>query len=534
MCNSQNVDVIIKRFLLVLSNTYDHFQRQQLVDKICELAERHACSVRLIRRFAPEPSWYINTMTQVFAFGGRQVKASMEANLIRLLSESQGDPSMDRELRCLAVNQLYPLVLDPLAPENLIRVATWIFGEYGHLSSDPTLGQLVELMGDIWHRPALSVETKSYLLTAFMKISAQTQTIPNIASVMVRECMKSHDTELVQQAMEFREMCKSGASVFLAAIPSKQENRLVVDKELHFLDTYVMQERLSGAKDYEERDLSDEEDEKDSGLKTEAYEAPEPAKPAAKPAEPQEKQPRRDSGFIDFSTVTGSFGFKPAAPASKPAAPTVADLFGGMQSTVESSQPEEDFLGSSEPANEPEPEPEPEAEPEAEAEPEPDPRALEAAALFGGLTSSKPAKARRNSKPIALQPANPLFAAPQSTGFFKPSTPASKPAPAPIDVPAQAPAPAPAAAPAQASAPADDLFSGMNQPQEEMFDMMDFKAPEAPALPVIDMTQCKLSAAYKIFTKDPAGELTVASQDDHVHTAYQLIYRVVARANRDV
>ena len=522
MCNSQNVDVIIKRFLLVLSNTYDHFQRQQLVDKICELAERHTCSVRLICRFAPEPSWYINTMTQVFAFGGRQVKASMEANLIRLLSESQGDPSMDRELRCLAVNQLYPLVLDPLAPENLIRVATWIFGEYGHLSSDPTLGQLVELMGDIWHRPALSVETKSYLLTAFMKISAQTQTIPNIASVMVRECMKSHDTELVQQAMEFREMCKSGASVFLAAIPSKQENRLVVDKELHFLDTYVMQERLSGAKDYEERDLSDEEDEKDSGLKTEAYEAPEPAKPAAKPAEPQEKQPRRDSGFIDFSTVTGSFGFKPAAPASKPAAPTVADLFGGMQSTAESSQPEEAFLGSSEPANEPEPEP--------ELEPEPDPRALEAAALFGGLTSSKPAKARRNSKPIALQPANPLFAAPQSTGFFKPSTPASKPAPAPIDVPAQAPA----AAPAQASAPADDLFSGMNQPQEEMFDMMDFKAPEAPALPVIDMTQCKLSAAYKIFTKDPAGELTVASQDDHVHTAYQLIYRVVARANRDV
>ena len=469
-------------------------------------------------------------MTQVFAFGGRQVKASMEANLIRLLSESQGDPSMDRQLRCLAVSQLYPLVLDPLAPENLIRVATWIFGEYGHLSSDPTLGQLVELMGDIWHRPALSVETKSYLITAFMKISAQTQTIPNIASVMVRECMKSHDTELVQQAMEFREMCKSGASVFLAAIPSKQESRLVVDKELHFLDTYVMQERLSGAKDYEERDLSDEEDEKDSGLKTEAYEAPEPARPSSKPAEPQEKQPRRDSGFIDFSTVTGSFGFKPAAPAPKPAAPTVADLFGGLQSTAESGQPEEDFLGSSEPANEPENEPEPEPEPELEPEnePEPDPRALEAAALFGGLAPSKPAKARRDSKPIALQPANPLFAAPQSTGFFKPSTPASKPAPAPVNVPAQAPASAPA------SAPADDLFSGMNPPQEEMFDMMDFRTPEAPALPVIDMMQCRLSAAYKIFTKDPAGELTLGVHDGHVHTAYQLIYRVAARTNRDV
>lgn len=73
----------------------------------------------------------------------------------------------------------------------------------------------------------------------------------------------------------------------------------------------------------------------------------------------------------------------------------------------------------------------------------------------------------------------------------------------------------------------------MNPPQDDMFDMMDFKAPEAQTLPVIDMTQCKLSAAYKIFTKDPASELTVSSHDDHVHTAYQLIYRVAAPSNCD-
>lgn len=40
MCNSQNVDVIVKRFLVALSSTYDQFQRQSLVDYICEVAER--------------------------------------------------------------------------------------------------------------------------------------------------------------------------------------------------------------------------------------------------------------------------------------------------------------------------------------------------------------------------------------------------------------------------------------------------------------------------------------------------------------
>ena len=37
MCNSQNVDIIVKRFLLALSSTYDQFQRQSLIDRILSL-----------------------------------------------------------------------------------------------------------------------------------------------------------------------------------------------------------------------------------------------------------------------------------------------------------------------------------------------------------------------------------------------------------------------------------------------------------------------------------------------------------------
>ena len=222
------------------------------------------------------------------------MKPEVENNLIKMLSESQGDPAVDRELRCLAISQLYPLIRDMLAPENLVRVATWIFGEYGHLSKDPSLAEIVDALAAIWHRPALSIETKSYLLSAFMKISAQTQTIPTIASVMVRECVRSHDTELVQQAMEFREMCKSGADVFLAAIPTKAEPSLFIDSELHFLDSYVMQGRLSGMKDYEEHDLSDEED---TGLKTDAYEAPPEPVPVHVPAA-ERKAELKEDGFL--------------------------------------------------------------------------------------------------------------------------------------------------------------------------------------------------------------------------------------------
>lgn len=518
MCNPQNIDIIISRFLVALSNTYDQFQRQLLVDKICDLAER----------LAPEPSWYINTMTQVFAFGGRQVKPAMEANLIRLLSDSQGDPVMDKELRCLAVKQLYPLVSDPLAPESLIRVSTWIFGEFGHLSSDPTLGQIVDLLGDIWKRPALSTETKSYLISAFMKISAQTQTIPNIASVIVRECMKSHHTELVQQAIEFREMCKSGAGVFLAAIPNKHEAGLTIDSDLHFLDSYVMQGRLSGMKDYVAPEDSDE-DEGDGGLKTDAYEAPETM--VAQATAPPKDELKKEDGFIDFSAVSGTFGFKPVVAESPKPQPSVADMFGGMESSqnadmfsgMESSQ-SADMFGGMESNT---------MEPSAENEVK-DQREMQAAALFSGVASSKPAPmkvVKKEDKKLPLQPANPLFAGVSNTGFFQPAQPAQ---PAQPSQPAQ---PVQNTEPTQA---AMDMFSGMSAPSlpaqpapvspvSPAVDMMDFNMTATTTVnEEIDMTHCKLSPTYKIFTKDPSSELVLLPHDNTVFLATNMIYRVTS------
>ena len=457
-------------------------------------------------------------MMQVFALGGRQVKPAMESNLIKLLSESQGDERVDTELRCLAVKQLYDMVVDPLAPANVLRVAIWIFGEYGHLSTDPSLSQIVDVLGDIWKRPALSSETKSYLIGAFMKISSQSQKIPTMASEIVKECMRSHDTELVQQAIEFREMCKSGAKVFLAAIPEKAEGSVIIDPEMHFLDSYVMQGRLAGMKDYEEHNLSDD-DEKTDGLITEAYEAP-PEPVPSRVAAP-EKELKKEDGFIDFSAVKGTFGFqpveppKPATPAVSEAAPeaveepqTGADLFSGMETSG-------DGLFDGMESATPEPK-----EPE-----EPDEQALEAAALFSGVggapSVAKPKRVQQRAffKPVVAQAT--VQAAPAVQPIAQ--APAVQPiAQAPAVQPAQPTAPAPVAQPTPQAEPTD-MFAAMTPSTEPMFDML----PAAPVQPkVIDMSHCRLSDTYKIFMKEPCSDVTVMNHDDHVFLAHYFIYRV--------
>ena len=442
-------------------------------------------------------------MTEVFAFGGKQVKPAVETNLIKMLSESQGDPAVDRELRCLAISQLYPLIRDMLAPENLVRVATWIFGEYGHLSKDPSLAEIVDALAAVWYRPALSTETKSYLLSAFMKISAQTQTIPTIASVMVRECVRSHDTGLVQQAMEFREMCKSGADVFLAAIPTKHDSAIIVDSELHFLDSYVMQGRLSGMKDYEEHDLSEDED---KGLKTDAYEAPPEPIPVHIPAA-ERKAELKEDGFLDFSNISGSFGLNPAPPITEPN-PTAAALFGEAEAPASATDL---FSGMETSGNDLFGGMEVKEEKEIEKSTEDQSRAKAAAALFGGIVPSAPKKTRKPVFSPAVAPANPLFAVP---------------APAPVPAPASVPASASVPVPAPTSAPELDLFSGMSSSTGgDMFELVNLNSPIPTELP-IDMLQCTLSSAYKIFQKEPSGPLSLLTHDSHLHLAWYPIYRV--------
>ena len=68
-------------------------------------------------------------------------------------------------------------------------------------------------------------------------------------------------------------------------------------------------------------------------------------------------------------------------------------------------------------------------------------------------------------------------------------------------------------------------------PSGDMFELMDLSTP-VPAEPPIDMLQCALSPAYKIFQKDPAGPLTLLCNDSHVHLAWKPIYRVCPHSSR--
>ena len=91
--NENNVQVVIDKMLDFLKTTNDEYFQIILITRVNDLAER----------FAPNPSWYIKTITQLFLAAGDVVPSNVASTVMKLLEEGQGDPDVDYKLRGEAV-----------------------------------------------------------------------------------------------------------------------------------------------------------------------------------------------------------------------------------------------------------------------------------------------------------------------------------------------------------------------------------------------------------------------------------------------
>jgi AP-4 complex subunit epsilon-1 len=76
--NGSNIEVISKKMLTTLHSSTDSYFRQNLVNRICELAER----------FAPSHQWYIDTMHVLFEFGSEYITLDVLNNYLKLVADN--------------------------------------------------------------------------------------------------------------------------------------------------------------------------------------------------------------------------------------------------------------------------------------------------------------------------------------------------------------------------------------------------------------------------------------------------------------
>lgn len=460
MTNPVNAEVVVEKLIGFLKGAQDKFLRQDLVERICQLAER----------FAPSNIWYVRTVTKVFELGGDLVKPEITHNLLRLLAEGVGEEGEDgededTELRREACEIFYDMFEKSQIPDNLLRVMFWTLGEYAYLMGVETLPDLLDVICESASAQGMRATTRGYAVSSVMKLCAQLGTLPEAAADLIDKYSSSLDADLQQKCYEFRELARDPATMRVV-LPVDASSEDLEDPDFSFLDAYVEQARAEGAPEYsppvkgesgafEDDDDEDEDIKKGATgkpkLKFDAYAKPAPPPTSFMTAEPtlsyagngassgggESGAPKLNgaSGTLNMSgvkSVWGSSGYGgtgPGAGVSSVSSVAAAKLEQAAISNAQS-PPQASLTPAYMLAATPSPAPKP-AQPAAAATP-PAPKVLTerekmAAALFGGVapdsspslsttsgSSSRPARRRPGqvetpvTAPAAPAPASPV------------------------------------------------------------------------------------------------------------------------------
>ena len=247
MTNPINVRAIVDKLLDHLKQSQDVYMRSDLVSRITQLAER----------FAPDNEWFINTLNQVFIQAGDLVKPEVAHNLLRILAEGTGEgEDADTQLRQFAVRAYFDLSEMPDLSDLVVQILSWTLGEYAYVSTDFELDRVVDRLCDLMEREFSKPETRVWIVSALMKLSAQMGHCSPTVLEYAQMYKHSSDTDMAQRCSEILVMAtEMQAAQYALPVDASCED-VEEDLELTFLDAYVQQALDSGASEYNPRKLS--------------------------------------------------------------------------------------------------------------------------------------------------------------------------------------------------------------------------------------------------------------------------------------
>ncbi|KAK7117254.1 hypothetical protein R3I94_022723 [Phoxinus phoxinus] len=258
--NAQNVTVIVEKMLDFLRGCGDEHTVIHLVGKVAELAEK----------FAPDNSWFIQTMSDVFSIGGDSLQQDVPNNFLRLLAEGSECKEEDDELRMFAVDSYLTVLKGDAShlPQHFLQVMSWVLGEYSHLQECVDQREVIRLLAKLLDQRSVSSETRVWILSALTKISeGQTDLILELAESL----SSSQDTVLRQQAQELRHLSQDSQLQECVLPRGAPWNSMEVDSSLSFLDGFVSEALAAGAAPYKPPHQRQEELSEERALNLEPY-----------------------------------------------------------------------------------------------------------------------------------------------------------------------------------------------------------------------------------------------------------------------
>ena len=139
-------------------------------------------------------------------------------------------------MRVFAVETYLALLEQDTLPDILLQIVSWVLGEFGHMSSSCDIGEIVSKLVSCMDRVVQHPETKSWVLSALMKLLAHQPQLVGQIQGLINRYQSSMMVDLQQRAHEFTELVKTPALMKAVLPQCVHSEDIEVDELLSHLD----------------------------------------------------------------------------------------------------------------------------------------------------------------------------------------------------------------------------------------------------------------------------------------------------------
>ena len=243
MTNLKNVEVIVDKMMNYLKHTtLENQSKKDILQKITELTER----------FAPNKTWFIKVMNDLFVNFGDMITDDILAKLVGIISEWESETDDINEFKRYTIEN-YATIVETYSvlSESFVKLMAWVIGEYTcklYFNDTEKIKGIIQMLSYLLNKTYDDDMTKCLLISAIAKINSNINySEQNLVNDIMERYSREKNTELQQRCLEYKRTQLRNIPIEKNTFTKIEENPNI-DFELKFLDNYVKEK--SGGKVY--------------------------------------------------------------------------------------------------------------------------------------------------------------------------------------------------------------------------------------------------------------------------------------------
>ena len=236
MTNLRNVEVIVDKMMNYLKHTtLENQSKKDILQKITELTER----------FAPNKTWFIKVMNDLFVNFGDMITDDILSKLIAIINEWESETDDLNEFKKYTIENYATIVENySVLPESFVKLMAWVIGEYTcklYFNDTEKIKGIIQMLSYLLNKTYDDEMTKCLLISAIAKINSNINySEQNLVNDIMERYSREKNTELQQRCLEYKRTQVKNVPIEKNAFTTIEETPSI-DFNLSFLNNYVQQ-----------------------------------------------------------------------------------------------------------------------------------------------------------------------------------------------------------------------------------------------------------------------------------------------------